>query len=200
MPKEGTFVALGVDVSSENKKTSRWRGRGGNTFVEFALCALPLLGMFLGVSDVAFAVFMKSMFQNAVRDGVRYAITFSTTFNGTNCSTQSQCIKLQVQNSSLGFLNGSSSSYITVNFYSPDNLSTPLTSSDVGPGKKLASGANLMYMNQTGNLVEVSIVNFPYSWMAPIPKFWSSKGIVMSAASSDILQGYPVGTTTPPTP
>lgn len=200
MPKEGTSTAPLAKVCPKNVNQSRWRNRSGNAFVEFSLCFMPLLALFLGVSDVSFAVFMKSMFQNGVRDGVRYAVTYQTSFNGTSCSSQSDCIKRVVQNSSLGFLNGASSSYIRVNFYSPDNLSTPLTSGDVGVGKYLANGANLMYMNQPGNLVEVAIQNFPYNWMVPLPAYWSSKSITMNASSSDVLQGLPVGTTAPPTP
>jgi hypothetical protein len=58
----------------------------------------------------------------------------------------------------------------------------------------------LLYMNQPGNLIEVGVVDFPWSWMVPIPKFVPGSQIKMTQYSSDVLQGLPVGSLTPPAP
>ncbi len=166
--------------------------------VEFALCALPFFGMFLGIADVAFAVFLKNMMQSAVRDGVRYGVTYGLNFNGSGCANQTDCVKLVVRANAMSFLDGANASLIQVKYYSPDNLTSALTPSDVGPGKKLASGEDLLYVNQKGNLMEVSVVDFPWNWMVPLPKTWPGSNIKMTQHASDVLQGYPIGTNAPP--
>lgn len=174
--------------------------------VEFSLCALPLFALFFGISDIALAVFLKSMLQSAVRDGVRFGVTFQMTLNGTSCSNQTTCIKQVVQGASLGFLAGTTgANLITVQYYQPTDLSTPLTSADCGIGKTVKNDTftparQLLYMNQTGNLMEVSVVNFPWNWMVPLPNFMPGTQIKMSSSSSDVLQGYPVGSSVPPSP
>ena len=196
------------EVNVQRKRGWRTRdgGRRGNTLVEFAICVFPLFALFFGISDIALAVFMKSMLQSAVRDGVRYGITFQTALSGTSCTNQTNCIKQVVQGASLGFLAGTTgASYIAVRYFQPTDLSTPLTSADCGPGMKIKNDTysparDLLYMNQTGNLIEVSITNFPWNWMVPMPNFMPGTGLRMNSASSDVLQGYPVGATVPPTP
>ncbi|WP_031500380.1 TadE/TadG family type IV pilus assembly protein [Bryobacter aggregatus] len=184
----------------------RRRGRRGNTLIEFSLCALPLFALFFGVSDIALAVFLKSMLQSAVRDGVRFGITFQTTLNGTSCGTQTACIKQVVQNASIGFLSGTANSnLISVKYYQPTDLTNPLTPGDVGVGKTIKNDTysparSLMYMNQTGNLIEVSVTDFPWNWMVPLPNFMPGTQIKMSSSASDVLQGYPVGASAPPAP
>ncbi len=177
----------------------RLRDRRGNAMVEFALCALPLFGMFFGLSDVALAVFIKNMMQSAVRDAVRFTITYELKYKNTTCTSQTECAKVVAKEQALGFLEGKEN-LIEIKYYSPDNLSQPLSAGDVGPGKKLANGEDLMYMNQTGNVVEVSVVNFPWNWMVPLPGFMPSTQVKMSQYASDIFQGYPIGTAAPPAP
>lgn len=95
--------------------------------VELCLIFLPLFAIFLGVIDFSVVIFLRGMYQAAVREGVRYAITYNTTYDGAACGTHTQCIQRVVQANTLGFLNGATgASYIKVNFYSPENLATPL--------------------------------------------------------------------------
>lgn len=201
MPEMG----LSMDKANEIRNTPResrffrrLRCRRGNAMVEFALCALPFFGMFLGIADVAFAVFLKNMLQSAVRDGVRFGVTYGLNYNSSGCANQTDCVKLVVRDNALGFLNGEKASLVQVKYYSPDNLTTPLTTANVGPGKFLANGEELLYVNQKGNLMEVSVVDFPWNWMVPLPKTWPGSNIKMTQHASDVLQGYPVGTNSPP--
>ena len=202
MPRVGVSMSTEVNIKKKRGWRTRGGGRRGNTLIEFALCVLPLFALFFGISDIALAVFMKSMLQSAVRDGVRYGITFQTALNGTSCTNQTNCVKQVVQGASLGFLAGTTgASYIAVRYFQPTDLSIPLTAADCGPGKKMKNDTrDLLYMNQTGNLIEVSITNFPWNWMVPMPNFMPGTGLKMNSASSDVLQGYPVGSVAPPAP
>jgi hypothetical protein len=168
--------------------------------IEFALCAMPLFALFFGLADVSLAVFLKNMLQSAVRDGVRFGVTYGMNYSGTNCGTQSQCAKLATKANAMGFLDGANDALIKVRYYSPDNLTVPLTAGDVGPGKKLANGQDLLYMNQPGNLIEVAVEDFPWSWMVPLPKQLVGNSLKMSQYASDVLQGLPVGQMAPPSP
>jgi Flp pilus assembly protein TadG len=183
----------------------RSRERRGNAMIEFSLCALPFFAIFFGIADVSMAVFLRSMLQSSVRDGVRFAITFKMSHNNVSCSTQTECVKKVVQANSLNFLNGANANLIQVRFYAPTNLSMPLTTADAGPGRTMPGDTQtpprlLQYINQMGNLVEVSVVNFPWNWMVPMPGFMPGQQIRMTITASDVLQGYPIGATAPPTP
>jgi len=188
-----------------------WRnslsGRKGNAMVEFALSALPFFALTFGIADISLAVFLKSMLQSGVRDGVRFGITYSTKIGGTSCGTMTQCMTKVVQDSSLGFLNTSNATLIRINYYQPTDLAVPLTVSDCDPGGSKtmrndtqSPARQLRFMNQPGNLIEVQVNNFPWNWMVPLPTYWVGSGITMSAAASDVLQGLPIGTVTPPAP
>jgi hypothetical protein len=160
------------------------RGQRGNTMVEAVLVLVPLMAMIFAILDFSLVIFLKSTFQFAVREGVRYAITYQTeTGQGHDIS-----IKHVVQNRSLGFLGGAKISCIQINYYLPSNLTTPVT------------GAN---SNFPGNVVEVAVVSFPWSWLAPLSPDMDQthrrrSPLALSASSSDVMQGLPVGSQTPP--
>ena len=188
-----------------------WRNRPGsekgNALIEFALCAMPMFAMFFGVADISMAVFLKSMLQSGVRDGVRFGITYSTKINGVSCGGMAACMKKIVQDNSLGFINTSNASLVQVNYYQPTDLTTPITAADCDPsGTKTMRNdtqnpaRQLKYVNQPGNLVEVKVSDFPYNWMVPLPNFMPGTQLKMSATAADVLQGLPAGTVTPPTP
>src|SRR5271169_6481668 len=102
-------------------------GERGNTMVETALIFIPMLAMFFGVVDVSMVVFLQSTLMNASREGTRVAITFASTYNGTDCSgSQATCITSAVQTNAFGFLAGSKSNLITVNYYTANDLSNPI--------------------------------------------------------------------------
>lgn len=215
MPEMNT-LSIEAKEKQRLQPAARWKSRRGNAFIEFAIAGLPFLALFLGVIEISTMVFIKSALQNAVRDGVRFAITYQTSFNGTSCATQTDCVRRVIIANSLGFINTSNSSLVQVRYYNPNYLGTALTPGTVGNGFVLCGNiatcspldsTPLLYMNQTGNLVEVAIEGYNRDWMAAIkaaPGHDSNAlpgtGIRMSAASSDVLQGLPTGSFTPPAP
>lgn len=145
-------------------------GRRGNAFLELGLVLLPLLALLLAILDFGFALFLRSTFQHAVREGVRYAVTGRTESGlGHDAS-----IKAVVQRNALGFLSGSSDlSKVYIRYYAPGSLAE--TQSNAG-----------------GNIVEISVEGYTWQWMAPL---WRSAlpPLTIRARSSDRMEPSPPG-------
>jgi len=165
--------------------------------LEGALSFLPLLVLTFGLVDMSMWLFVRGTIQQAAREAVRFGITYNTNYNGVSCSSQSNCAKQVLIANALGFINANNiNTYVTVNYYAPDNLSTPLSQSDVG--RVLADGTKINAINQTGFLMEVRVNAFPWSFMAPTK--YMPNALNISVSTSDILQGLPVGVFVYPTP
>lgn len=157
---------------------TKMRTKRGNIFVELALVLMPVLALLLAIIDFALPIFLRSTFTHAVREGVRYGITFQT-MPGLS---QTDSIKRVVQTNAAGFLNGSSGlSRIQVKYYSP------VTFLEVtGPAA-----------NADGNVVEVSVTGYSWSMIAPVWR--ANTPISVGAVSSDRLEVLP-RTAARPTP
>ncbi len=159
----------------------RKRRSGGNTLIESVFTILPTFALFCAFADFGLVLFRWSTIQNAVREGCRYAITFQT----ASGQGQDASIKAVVQQYAFGFVTTTDNpAHIFVNYYSTGNLNTPIT-----------TGGNL-----PGNVVEVSIQNISWAWLAPLSGslLWGSAvrtdaPITFAVYSSDVLGGYPAG-------
>ena len=143
--------------------------------VEGALVILPLIAIGFALFDYSLAIFIQNTLRNAVREGVRYAITQQTGAGG-----QDAAITNVVEMNSMGFLNSSnvgtdsSPATITVQYYSPSTL-TQVT----GTGS-----------NGAGNICVVT-ATIQHGWMAPV---WRSSGVMtFTASSSDVMESPPGG-------
>ncbi|MCC7499482.1 MAG: pilus assembly protein [Bryobacterales bacterium] len=145
---------------------------------------LPTFALVLGTVDCGVALFLKSTFQNAVREGARYAITFQT--QGGYCMDDS--IRLVVQRNAMGLLGGNATpnrSKIAVKYYNQADLSTEITGS---------SG------NFPGNIVEVSVTNYQWKWLSLLSGTYELRNatpLSIVAFSSDRLGGLPGGSLPP---
>jgi hypothetical protein len=164
----------GLNRSSRlDQRTMKRAGRRGDTLLEMALVLVPLMALIFGITDFGFAIFLRNAFQHSVREGVRYAVTYRTVPGmGHDAS-----IKSVVQTNAVGMLAGpSGASQIRIRYYLPDTLvETP--------------------NNWPGNLVEVSIENYQWRWMAPLLR--SSTPIGVTVRSMDRMEGLPGGTMPP---
>jgi Flp pilus assembly protein TadG len=126
--------------------------------------------MLFGIVDVSVAVFVRSCLQNAVREGVRYAITYQS----------DAAVKTKVQSFSLGFLTGTNASLLKVNYYT------------TGSTTPIVNGGNV-----PGNIVEVSVQNFPWNWLAPVSPSYSlasrPPSFSYSVYAYDVMGGTPAG-------
>ncbi len=204
----------------QGKRATRNSGRRanqrGNAMLEGALIILPMLALFLGMVDVSMAIYIQSTLSSSAREGTRYAVTYNSSCTGS----QAACIATVVQNYAIGLPAGLASSYITVNYYTTNNLATPVmacsngtctTNSICGSSQSstcvngsmditLANGTIVNYANSPGNVVQVVIAGYPWNWLVPMPGFSAGKGITLQATSLDVLGGLPVGIIVPPTP
>jgi len=192
--------AAGARAKSGNQR--------GHVAVEMALGFLPLFAFFIGVLEFSFSIFMQCSFQDATRQAVRFGITYNLTYNGTAYSSQTDAMTAVAQAFSFGFLSSSltladgstGASKIQVNYYFPDNLSTPATAAQLPYTTTTTPSYVITNLNQTGNVVEVRVNSYPWNWMVPLPNFMPGKSINLSASSLDVLEGLPVGQTTYPSP
>lgn len=171
---------------SERMRSSavRRRNSNGNVILESVFTLLPTFAFIFAFTDFGLMMFRWSTLQNALREGTRYAVTFQTqTGLGQDAS-----IGTVVQQYALGFVKTTDNpQHIFVSYYAPTALTTPI-----------ASGGNV-----PGNLVDVSIQNLSFGWLAPlsgsyggaVPFFRSTTPITFNLDSADILGGFPVGVT-----
>lgn len=144
----------------------------GNVAVETALVLLPLLALVYAFIDHGLVVFLQSTFQHAVREGVRYAVTYQTSGGlGHDAS-----IRKIVVDQSMGFLRGKEDA-VKIRYFDPATF-------------------NEVPDNVPGNIVEVSIGGYQHRWMAAL---WRAPGaIALSARAADRMEGLPTGASPPP--
>jgi Flp pilus assembly protein TadG len=164
-----------LKISSRRKRKS-----GGHAMLESAFTLLPTFALIFAMIDFGLMIFRWSTLQNAVREGCRYAITFQTQSGyGQDASIQNV-----VETNALGFVKRTDATqHIFVNYYTTNALNTPI-----------ATGGNT-----PGNLVEVSVQNISFGWLAPLSgslwggALYSTSAFTIKATSADILGGYPAG-------
>ncbi len=145
--------------------------------MEVSLIFLPLCAMLFGLFDFSLGIFMRATMQNAVREGVRYAVTYQT----LPSMCQDASIKQIVKNSAAGFLSNSAhDSKIKVRYYAPTNLTTEVT----GAGS-----------NAPGNVVEIGVEGYSWSWIAPLMR--SATPFNINVYAADRMEGLPGGVTPP---
>jgi hypothetical protein len=138
--------------------------------VELALVLLPLLAIMFAIIDFSLAVYLRSTFRHAAREGARYAVT-GRTASGMG---QDASIRGVVQRNAMGFLDGASgASKIFIRYYNPGTLAE--TQSNAG-----------------GNIVEVSIEGYTWSWIAPVMRS-ATPALTVLARSSDRMENTPGG-------
>lgn len=175
-------------------KSARNRRRSGNGLLELGLMLMPTFAILGGFIDVGMSLFTWNTLQNAVREGTRYAITYQKDSSGY----QDTSIKNRVSQWAMGLVSASALSttgpsvpYIDVKFYTQPTVANP-------NGSLITANNG----NAPGNIVEVSVKNYPYALLAP---FSGSLSAVTSAAfyqtpgttftirvfSADVLGGTP---------
>ena len=140
--------------------------------MELSLVLLPLCALVFLILDMAWAFYVKATLQNAVREGVRYAVT-SQTITGLG---QDASIKTIVQQNAMGLLSGSAgAALINIQYYLPNTLAP-------------VSGLN---SNQGGNIVEVYVQGYSLSPLGPILR--NRAALSLGAQSFDRMEGSPGG-------
>jgi hypothetical protein len=131
------------------------------------------MAMFFAMVDFPLALFIQNTLREAVREGVRFAITQQTGSSG-----QDAAIKAVVESYSMGFLSNAAiaagTETFSITYYSGTTLLAV-----TGTGS-----------NAQGNICLISS-SIQHTWMAPV---WRSTGILtFSASSSDVMEAPPGG-------
>jgi Flp pilus assembly protein TadG len=167
----------------------RRRQSGGNALIETAFTLIPTFALIFAFLDFGLMLYRWSSLQNAVREGARYAITFQT--QTSPVLGQVASIQTIVERNSMRLVRTTDTpQHIFVKF-----------STQAAPATVIPSGGNV-----PGNIVEVSVQNVSYSWMAPlsgsygqgIPFYRNSTPLNLHVYAYGILGGYPVGLTSVP--
>jgi Flp pilus assembly protein TadG len=144
----------------------RRRRQKGAEILEAALIIVPLFGILFLTLDMAMVVFVRSTFQHAVREGVRYAITGQVQTG----LCQDDSVKSIVKANAVGLLNGATAaSKIHVHWINP------------------VSGA--VADNSYGNIVEVSVEGYQYKALAPYQRLNSDP--LVWARAYDMMEEVP---------
>jgi len=182
------------------RRATRRRLQSGSSILELALYLLPAMALIISFVNLGLALFSWVTLQNAVREGSRYAITYQTDSSGT----QVQSIKDATANAALGLVSSTatvstagSPPYVQVKFFLPPTA-TDATATDV---------TGQTGQNNSGNIVQVSVQNYPLTWLAPITgtsgtntsPFWTaSSSLIVNTYSLEVLGGAPTGGIPPP--
>jgi len=169
-------------------KTNRRRklGECGDTLVELAFVLVPLVVLLFGILDFGFAIFLKSTFQHAVREGVRYAITYETA-PGLG---HDDSVRQVVQRNTMNLLSPEqAANKVKIRYFNPA-LYNPANPGDWTGTLVTGTGSNA-----PGNIVEVSIEDF--QWHLFVPAFFSSP-LTITVRASDKMEGLPGGAAPPP--
>ena len=162
----------------EKANPDKHESERGSSLIEATLIIMLMFGLLFLVIDISLAFFAKSTLQEAVREGVRFAVTEQL---ASGKSYINDSITQVVQQNSLGMLNGTSGACkVSINYYNPI---TGAASSGTG-----------------GDIIEVSIVGYTYT---PVGLLKSANPIPISATASDVMEQCPLGgcpPTTNPTP
>lgn len=168
-------------MSSQFRISAKRKRRcGGNMILECVFTLLPTFALIFAMADISLMIFRWTTLQNAVREGTRYAVTFRV----QSGFGQDASVENVVEQYAMGFVKRTDSPQsIFVKYYATNNLNNAI-----------GSGGNT-----PGNIVEVSVQNRSFSWIAPLSgsitggALYATSPLVLNVFSSDILGGYPVG-------
>ena len=133
------------------------RRRRGNEILEFALVFAPFMAGVTSLIGIGWDIFANATLQRAVRVGVTYAVTVTSTQIASGCLTDN--VKALVQANALGFLNGSTGlSQIQVHYYQPPNPNSQAALLDVS---SQSTG------NSPGNVIQVSVPAYSLAKLIP---------------------------------
>jgi hypothetical protein len=152
----------------------------GSQWVELAFVLLPFMALVSAFFDVSFVLFSWSTIQTAPPTGATW------TCNGT----QDNCIENDVASYSMGLVTVAGG-LINVNYYT-----------QAAPTTAIASPNG----NVPGNIVVVSIQNYPLNWMIPLSgtggggmlntsssPYRGTSPTTVNVYAADVLGGYPAG-------
>lgn len=134
---------------------------------------MPFLTILFTIVDFNLVIFIRNTMQHAVREGVRYAVTYQVKSGMAHDAS----IKSVVQENAMGFLNGTAgANKITIKYFRQSDLAE-------------------VTANSPGNIIEVKVSDYRWNWIAT----WVSPGLQASitVVSDDKMESLPTGSSAP---
>ena len=145
----------------------------GHAMLEGALVVIPFFAFFLGIIDFGLAIFVRNLFQHAVREAVRSGVTYQLQPSMGHDSS----IKQTVLNNSMGFL-AAHPEYNRIRYFDPNN--------------GLAETAS----NRPGMILEVSVEGYTFGVLGPLLR--SATPIPLDVRASDRMESLAQDMALPP--
>jgi Flp pilus assembly protein TadG len=146
----------------------RIRNQRGSQFVEAGLALVVFFALVFLALDAGWGLFVKVTLQHAVAAGVRYGVTGQTSEGLGHVAS----MRAVVQSHAMGLLNGSRAATVQIRFYDPATLAP--TARNLG-----------------GNILEISVENYPITPLAPLLRSGVPIGVTVRAA--DLIEPSPGG-------
>lgn len=158
--------------------------RKGSEMIEFTLAFLPLIAIMFVLADSAWAIFVKSTLEYAVRAGVRQGITITGTQATAANSNQTAMVKSIVQQNALGLLSGATGlAKIKVNYFLPPAANSNAAMTDVSTQADGNAGLNVM---------QVSVQNYTLPSLVPRIFTWKTaadgSAVSVAAVAADLIE------------
>lgn len=164
--------------------SERRGGRTGQAVIEFSLCFLLFISIMLATFSFCFWIFAKATLRNAVREGVRFAITGRTLNGPLGPLGQDDVIKDTVVANAWPFLTDPADlAAIKIEYFGADGT--------------------LTQDNFARNSVLVSVENYAVPMMTPSPLFPLMNQAFLNVSAADRVEpfpGAPPARTAPPPP
>jgi len=155
------------------RRIEKQRRQRGHVMLEGTLVMIPFFAFFLAIIDFGLAIFIRNLFQHAVREAVRAGVTYQLQPGMGHDSS----IKQVVLNNSMGFL-AAHPERIHIRYFDPNN--------------NLIETAS----NRPGMILEVSVEGQTFGVLGPLLR--SATPIPLDVRSSDRMESLPQDTNLPP--
>ena len=138
------------------------RGRGGSTAVEFAMLALPFLGLLFGIIELGMIYLVSTTLDNATTDAARQIRTGQLQLAGGATSTSFATVVCN----EMSWLGSNCTSNLSVDVrtfstFSSTNIAEPITAG------KFSSSSLLFQMGNAGDIVLVRTF-YPWTLVTPL--------------------------------
>jgi len=161
----------------------RGDGRSGNAFIEFGLVFILMITLLIGMFEFIWVLYIRATLHNAVREGVRFAIT------GGDGSALDGAIKQVIERNSGGLIKGAElDEYVSIEFFDAD---CPSGASCPAGGASSAAGASA----EAGAIVKVAVNCYEVMPITSLIRRDPSTGkrvpFMLTVTASDKMEPFP---------
>jgi Flp pilus assembly protein TadG len=176
---------------SRNQRSKGYRRRksSGQSLVEFAIMAIPLLLLLSGLIDMGVLFEKQVMLTNAARSGGRYGSLHPTNLSAS-ASAASNTIQGQIQmaGDSSGLPNDDT--HISITYYPNGSTTVCGTYNQSTNTINYAAGYTQASCLGVGNTVRVQVTN-TYALITPFISALYSPGVKTTAVAAFLIESYP---------